>query len=113
MTQLGHDVVTAANGQEAWTIFNREHVPLVISDGMMPDLDGIELSPPNPRRGPGAVHLHHSPDRAGRKESYLEAMRAGADDFASKPLDADQLHAAAPRRGADPRAPAGARSSSS
>ncbi len=28
LTQLGHDVVTAANGQEAWSIFNREHVPL-------------------------------------------------------------------------------------
>ena len=93
LTQLGHDVVTAANGQEAWAIFNREHVPLVISDWMMPDLDGIELC----RR----IRAENRPrytyiillTALGGKENYLEAMRAGADDFAGKPLDADQLHA--------------------
>ena len=93
MTQLGHDVVTAANGQEAWAIFNREHVPLVISDWMMPDLDGIELCrrirAENRERYTYIILL----TALGGKENYLEAMRAGADDFASKPLDADQLHA--------------------
>ena len=93
MTQLGHDVVTAANGQEAWAIFSREHVPLVISDWMMPDLDGIELCrrirAENRERYTYIILL----TALGGKENYLEAMRAGADDFASKPLDADQLHA--------------------
>jgi CheY-like chemotaxis protein len=93
LTQLGHDVVTAANGQEAWAIFNREHVPLVISDWMMPDLDGIELCrrirAENRTRYTYIILL----TALGGKENYLEAMRAGADDFANKPLDADQLHA--------------------
>ena len=93
LTQLGHDVVTAANGQEAWSIFSREHVPLLISDWMMPDLDGIELRrrirAENRARYTYIILL----TALGGKESYLEAMRAGADDFASKPLDADQLRA--------------------
>jgi signal transduction histidine kinase len=93
LAQLGHEVVTAVDGQEAWTIFNREHVPLVISDWMMPDLDGIELTrrirAENRARYTYVILL----TALGGKENYLEAMRAGADDFASKPLDSDQLHA--------------------
>lgn len=93
LAQLGHDVVTAANGREAWAIFHREHVPLVISDWMMPDLDGIELCrrirAENRARYTYVILL----TALGGKDNYLEAMRAGADDFASKPLDADQLHA--------------------
>src|SRR5712692_5139561 len=93
VAQLGHEVVTAVNGQEAWAIFHREHVPLVISDWMMPDLDGIELirriRAENRARYTYVVLL----TALGGKENYLEAMRAGADDFANKPLDSDQLHA--------------------
>src|SRR6266851_956523 len=93
VAQLGHEVVTAVNGQEAWAIFHREHVPLVISDWMMPDLDGIELirriRAENRARYTYVILL----TALGGKENYLEAMRAGADDFANKPLDSDQLHA--------------------
>jgi signal transduction histidine kinase len=91
--QLGHDVVAAANGEEAWAAWRRESVSLVISDWMMPDLDGIELCrrirAENRARYTYVILL----TALGGKENYLEAMRAGADDFASKPLDADQLHA--------------------
>jgi two-component system NtrC family sensor kinase len=93
VAQLGHEVVTAVNGQEAWAIFHREHVPFVISDWMMPDLDGIELirriRAENRARYTYVILL----TALGGKENYLEAMRAGADDFANKPLDSDQLHA--------------------
>jgi len=93
LAQLGHDVVTAATGREAWAVFHREHVPLIISDWMMPDLDGLELCrrirAENRARYTYVILL----TALGGKDNYLEAMRAGADDFASKPLDADQLHA--------------------
>jgi signal transduction histidine kinase len=93
VTRLGHDVVTAVSGREAWRIFHQEHVPLVISDWMMPDLDGLELTrrirAENRARYTYVILL----TALSGKENYLEAMRVGADDFVTKPLDADQLHA--------------------
>jgi len=93
LTQLGHDVVAAADGRDAWDLLTRDPVPLVISDWMMPDVDGLELC----RR----IRAEDRPKYTyvillttlGGKENYLEAMEAGADDFLTKPLDADQLAA--------------------
>ncbi len=42
---MGLDVVVASNGAEAWQLFDAEeaHFPIVISDWMMPEMDGLEL----------------------------------------------------------------------
>ena len=39
----GHEVICAANGIEAWQSFDAAPVRLIISDWMMPGLDGLEL----------------------------------------------------------------------
>ena len=39
----GYDVVEAANGIEAWHEFERSRFTLVLSDWMMPQLDGLVL----------------------------------------------------------------------
>ena len=93
LTRLGHEVVAVTNGQEAWATFQQDPVSLVISDWMMPDLNGLELC----RRiraesRPKYTYIILLTALEG-KASYLEAMEAGADDFATKPLDSDQLHA--------------------
>jgi signal transduction histidine kinase len=92
LRQLGHEVVEAADGEEAWAVFQREHVPLLISDWMMPGLDGLQLC----RR----IRAEQRPKYTyiilltvlGGKQNYLDAMEAGTDDFISKPFDVDQLH---------------------
>jgi len=93
LTRLGHEVVAVTNGQEAWATFQQDPVSLVISDWMMPDLDGLELC----RRIRAANRAKYTYiillTALEGKASYLEAMEAGADDFATKPLDSDQLHA--------------------
>jgi CheY-like chemotaxis protein len=43
LEQLGHEVVAASNGLEAWALFRLGDFPLVITDWMMPELDGLEL----------------------------------------------------------------------
>ena len=43
LKKLGHQVTVAANGAEAWTVFENGNVPLLISDMVMPDVDGLEL----------------------------------------------------------------------
>jgi DNA-binding response OmpR family regulator len=87
----GHHVVVTENGRQAWDSLAREHFSLVISDWMMPEVDGLELC----RRiraanRPPYTYVILVTALSGRK-SYLEGMSAGADDFLTKPVDADEL----------------------
>src|SRR2546423_5341232 len=43
LIELGHSVTEVTNGCEAWEAWKREHHQLVISDWMMPGVDGLEL----------------------------------------------------------------------
>ncbi len=89
----GHDVASAGNGHEGWKAFQDGPFSVVISDWLMPEIDGIELC--RKIRESESIRycyiilltaLHG-------KSNYLEGMRAGADDFVSKPYDPDELRA--------------------
>lgn len=91
LQKLGHEVVVASNGRDAWEAFQREAFAVVISDWMMPELDGVELC----RRIRVADRTKYSyiilvTALSGRSR-YLEGMDAGADDFLIKPLALDEL----------------------
>ena len=43
LERWGHEVTAAATGAEAWRLFESGTYPLVVSDWMMPNLDGLEL----------------------------------------------------------------------
>lgn len=43
LTKMGHDVLTCADGKEAIAAVDEAEVDLVITDIMMPDMDGIEV----------------------------------------------------------------------
>ena len=40
LTKLGHEVSESRNGRQAWEAWKEGEFPLIISDWMMPDLDG-------------------------------------------------------------------------
>jgi two-component system cell cycle response regulator len=91
VTSLGHECVVATNGREAWSILQESPADVVISDRVMPDMDGLELC----RRiredlttGYTYVVLTSGLDEPARAR---EGMLAGADDYLSKPLDRDEL----------------------
>jgi len=44
LRKMGHEVITAENGKEAWFSFVRSHPRLVITDWMMPHMDGRTLA---------------------------------------------------------------------
>ncbi len=93
LTNLGHTVAEAANGRDALAQWQRRRQPLVVSDWMMPDLDGLGLARAvRGEQGPGFTYIVLLTARTG-KANHLEAMAAGADDFMSKPFDPDQLSA--------------------
>ncbi|HEY0487281.1 MAG TPA: diguanylate cyclase [Mycobacteriales bacterium] len=91
VTSLGHDCILAANGREAWALLRETPVDVVISDRVMPDMDGLELCRlirEELTSGYTYVVLAsglHEPAQA------REGMLAGADDYLSKPLDRDEL----------------------
>ena len=91
--KLGHEVVEAVNGREAWDVWQAGGCSLIISDWMMPDLDGLEFC----RR----IRAEQREDftyiilltSLSGKTNYLEAMAAGADDFVTKPFEKDAFAA--------------------
>jgi two-component system chemotaxis response regulator CheY len=89
---LDEEIVVATNGEEAWRIVrDRREVRIVISDWMMPRLDGVELC----RRIRALtdrpyVYFILLTAKAFR-EDRLAGLGAGADDFLTKPLDRAEL----------------------
>jgi DNA-binding response OmpR family regulator len=93
LQKLGYQVVVTQNGKDAWDAYRKGRFRLVISDLLMPDIDGLELC----RRIRGHKQSKYTyiillTALIGKKD-YLEGMEAGADDFITKPFDPDELKA--------------------
>ncbi len=81
----------AADGAEGWTEVQAEPPDLVVSDVMMPEVDGIELC----KRIKNDDTLRTVPvllltARAGGAAA-VEGLEAGADDYVAKPFDTEEL----------------------
>jgi phosphoserine phosphatase RsbU/P len=88
---VGHEVLAARNGTEAWNQFEAGDFPIVISDWMMPEMDGLELIRRiRASKRPGYVYTILLTSKS-QKEDIVEGMEAGADDFLTKPFDTDEL----------------------
>ena len=93
LRKMGHTVREAETGAAAWEAWVEERQPLVISDWMMPGMDGLAFC--RKIRGEQSADLTYVillTARSG-KENYLEAMTAGVDDFIVKPFDKEQFAA--------------------
>src|SRR5205809_5398403 len=93
LEKLGYQVVAAENGKEAWEAFRRGRFRLVISDVLMPEMDGFELCRRIRKRKQSKYTFVIIITALIGKKDYLEGMEAGADDFVTKPFDADELRA--------------------
>jgi len=92
LEHFGHEVVATADGLEAWERFDAEPVRVIVSDWMMPDVDGIELCR-RVRARPKTEYTYFillTAIHTGR-ENLQKAMAAGVDDFLTKPLDREAI----------------------
>jgi DNA-binding response OmpR family regulator len=92
LENCGHRVVVARDGAEAWDIFNKEPVRAIVSDWMMPELDGLELCQ-KIRGRPKTDYTYFillTAIHTGR-DNLRKAMEAGVDDFLTKPLDREGI----------------------
>ncbi len=91
LQKWGYEVTAAPDGAEAWRLFEPGLFPMVITDWMMPELDGpglLRKIRSSPR--PGYVYAILVTAKS-QKEDLVEGMDAGADDFLTKPFDRDEL----------------------
>lgn len=89
----GHDVTEAEDGSQGWGAWQLSAPRVVVADWLMPEMDGLELCR-RIRATPQRPYTYFilQTVRHGR-ESYLEAMDAGVDDFITKPAGAPELGA--------------------
>ena len=92
LLHYGHEVVSATNGAEAWEKFDAEPFRVIVSDWMMPGIDGLDLCR-KVRDRPKTDYTYFillTAVNTGR-ENLRHAMDAGIDDFLTKPLDRELL----------------------
>jgi len=87
----GHEVTTAADGVEAVDVLEKEPIRMVVTDWMMPNMDGLELC----RRVrslpfPYYVYVIMLTARS-ETDDVIQGLSAGADEFLAKPIDAAEL----------------------
>ncbi len=87
----GYEIISAGNGEEAYNLALKENPDLIISDVMMPQMDGIEfcmlIRENSPIPTVPFIFLTSFEDQ----ETELRGFRAGADDYLTKPVDRKQL----------------------
>ena len=89
LKQFGFDAVTASDGFKALELVNNIEFDLIISDLMMPLMDGIELLSELRKRNVLAPFIVIT--ACGSIETAVDAMRNGAFDYLEKPYKSDSL----------------------
>lgn len=89
----GHECLTAADGDAAWRLYQSHRPQAVVTDLMMPGLDGLGLCRAirTAEKDSSYTYLILLTS-LGSQEDVLAGMDAGADDYVTKPLDPFTLH---------------------
>jgi putative two-component system response regulator len=90
--KLGHEVLTAADGEAGWDIWNSERPRIVVTDWVMPKMNGLELC--------SAIRQHEDEDYTyivmvtvqDKIEEVILGMKAGADDYLTKPVNREEFY---------------------
>ncbi len=89
LAREGYDVTTAAEGEQALAVLNKTPVHVVVTDLVMPRMGGLELlrrvSAEFPDVPVIVITAH------GTVDSAVQALKAGAFDYITKPFEQDEL----------------------
>ncbi|MGH7553804.1 MAG: sigma-54-dependent transcriptional regulator [Longimicrobiales bacterium] len=95
LEEEGYQVETATDGQKAWDKVRKGDFGLVLADLKMPKLDGLELFARMREQGIDSEIIIIT--GKGTVATAVEAMRNGAYDYLTKPLEIDRLKALIPK----------------
>jgi DNA-binding NtrC family response regulator len=87
--QWGYEVETASSGEEALNLIETQHPAVVLTDLVLPEMDGLTLLQKLKETGRPPIVLLVTGH--GTVETAVEAMRHGAFDYLTKPVDATRL----------------------
>ncbi|MFQ5830397.1 MAG: diguanylate cyclase [Candidatus Methylomirabilia bacterium] len=92
LVQWGYEVLVASDGVEAWHMLQAEDPPrLAILDWLMPGVDGLEVCR-RVRQSEQEPYIYIILlTGKGGKEDVIKGMKAGADDYLSKPFNPHEL----------------------
>jgi len=91
LKEWGQEVVAAPDGAAAWRLFQEQGFPFVLSDWVMPEMDGLELIR-NIRSLPHGAYTYIILLTARtQKQDVIAGLEAGANDFVTKPFDRGEL----------------------
>jgi two-component system response regulator AtoC len=91
----GYEVQVAENGVKALEWASANPVTLLITDLIMPDMNGVELIQKVKQRHPNAVAIVIT--AYATIKTCVDAMRYGASDYITKPFDMDEIRAVVKR----------------
>jgi sigma-B regulation protein RsbU (phosphoserine phosphatase) len=91
LKEWGYDVTAACDGLEAMKILKQQQIELVISDWMMPEIDGIKLCKTIRNLEKENYTYFILVTAKSEKPDFIEGMGAGADDYLTKTFEKDQL----------------------
>jgi DNA-binding NtrC family response regulator len=95
LSEEGYDVDMATDGRKAWEKVSSGEFGLVLADLKMPKMDGLELFAQMRETGIDSEIIIIT--GKGTVASAVEAMRHGAYDYMTKPLDLERLKALIPK----------------
>jgi DNA-binding response OmpR family regulator len=90
---LGHEFTVAVDGEEGWKKFSAEPHRLIISDWLLPGLDGLELCRRIRSRGGDYTYFILLSTQTTSADNLDQATAAGVDDFLTKPAKLAELKA--------------------
>lgn len=93
ITMLGHEVLEAADGSEAVSIFNSQPLDLAVLDYMMPGLDGLEVAKQIKASQEGSYIPVLLLTARGSLSDKVKAFECGVDDYLTKPFHYEELQA--------------------
>lgn len=88
----GHECIVAEDGKAAWELYQEHQPEVVVTDLVMPGLDGLALCRAIRAAERDSYTYLVLVTTQGSREDVLAGMKAGADDYVSKPLDPFTLH---------------------
>jgi two-component system NtrC family response regulator len=89
LQELGHQVKSCATGDQCIETIKNDYVDLIITDFRMPGLSGIDILRETKKINPDISVILVT--AFGTVEDAVEAMKLGAADYITKPVDLDEI----------------------
>jgi sigma-B regulation protein RsbU (phosphoserine phosphatase) len=92
LSDWGYEVITCADGNEAWDALQNNDISVALLDWVMPEIDGLELCRRlRPHKTENYTYVIILSANSSL-DDMIKALDAGADDYMYKPYDLEELH---------------------